>query len=103
MEIPEKLKEQIEKICSDDEELKKKLLALDPEAIKTLAQMSQRMDPRKVIEDYESGNIKAIYDDAKKKVEALEIYNYLCAIYSHNSAKEARIKRIEKEIRLWER
>ena len=82
MKLPDKLTEQIEEICCDDEDLKKRLLALDPEAIKSLALMSKRMDPKKVITDYESGNIKAIYDDAIKKVKvAIFAYLYvdLCA------------------------
>ena len=97
MEITSELKEKIEEIFCDDEDLKKRLLALDPDAIKSLALTSHKMDPKKVIENYESGNTEAIYAEAVKKVNVMDIYHQLCTIYEHNCAEEARIKKLEKE------
>ena len=100
MKIPDELKEKIETTFSDNENLKNSLLDLDAKAIQYIGRMSQAgLNPRKVIDYYESGKIENIYKAAKKRVEAINIYHELSLIYTQiyaENEKNSESKRTER-------
>ncbi len=91
MEIPDELKKKIENTFFYDEELKKKLLSLDGDAIRFIGRMSQTgIKPERIVKKFESGDSRAIYEEAKIKLEAEKIYKELHLIYTETEIEGVR-------------
>lgn len=90
-QIPDELKERIEINLKAYSDLKNKLLSGDANTIRQIGMMSQKgINPKDVIEAYESNNMEYLYNQAKKMVEFKKIYEELCELYAlHNTHKES--------------
>ncbi len=96
---PNWFKELVLNLFKDDEEIKK-LLTLGDENIgfKLLELSSKEIPSSKIIEAYESNNIKALYLEAKKIAEAVKALKEWKTIVWHQGGEEA-VLRIELKLK----
>ena len=85
MEIPIELEEKINRLFKMDAEMRDKLLNADVEAIRKLSIISEKgIDPKKVVELYESNNLNILYEEAKRLIEINKLYHELVEYYQNS-------------------
>lgn len=89
MNMSKEIKEKINSLFADNDEVRNKLLALDADTIRKIGSASQLgINPSDIIAAYEdnnSGAMEELYNRAKKILELQELYKELCLEYYHHS------------------
>ena len=89
MNFSEELKAKIRILFENNEDVKEKLLAENPDTIREIGFMSQRrIEPQEIVKAYESGNkneIEELYKKAKMMIEIQKLYRELCLAYGKES------------------
>ena len=85
MNISKELQEKINLIFKNNEELRKRLLVGDANAIREVGSISQKcMNPEDIVDAYESNDsetMKYLYKKAQKQIETQKLYRELCLEY----------------------
>jgi hypothetical protein len=80
--LSQELQNKIKRLLNTDEDLKQKLLKGDVDSIRQISSISQKgINPKAVIEAYESNSIEEIYKEAQKLLELQQLYKELCFEY----------------------
>lgn len=89
MKLSLETQEKINRLFTDNEELKNKLLAVDADAVREIGSLSQLgINPQDVVEAFEQDDVEKkdyLYNKAKKILELKDLYKELCIEHSKNS------------------
>ena len=89
MNLSKELKEKINVIFENNEEVREKLLKGDANIIRKIGLASQKgMNPEELVDAYESNDresMENLYNKAKKIVELQKLYRELCIEYSKSN------------------
>lgn len=82
MYISNELREKVERLLKNDEELKREILSGKPSAIRKIVAITQRGIPaEEIVEAYENNQIEQLYRKAKDISELQGVYDELCEAY----------------------
>ena len=79
----EELVSRIKTLYQSDPEMIKRLLSLDPSAIREMTLQSV-FNPEMITYAYEHGKIEELYKEAKRQEEIIKLYHDLLLIYSES-------------------
>ena len=96
MNISEELKEKINILFKNNEEVRNKLLAGDVNTISEIGEISQKgINPEEIVNAYksnDSASMETIYDKAQKLIELQKLYKELYIEYYTQAKRETEIR-----------
>lgn len=89
MNISNELKEKVERLLRNNEELKRGALEGNADAIRKIGNLSQNgIQAKEITEAYENNTIEQLYKKAKNILELQDVYEKLCDAYYNREEDE---------------